>query len=329
MRRLARARHSQVHSIPLLFSFSSEPASVATDKEATFVKQRSIYREELTALRKTWAVEISERRALEEKKAALEKEKVVLARAVRLREKRKESVLRQEADKQAKLAADEKYKQHLARNLVVHEQRLQEQEKVIASYRDELLGEKDTWITEENMNDLITPALFEGPTSTGLLTKDSDLWRWQLHSLKLDRLAQNDLQSTTDFGGSSLAERLQFRGQIRSTRKLMVQDFLEPMIESGADREKYEELVDHFTTKFEELDVWHKADEVDDFFFDEDNTSSTFSAMAMDAANEAGAGTGEPGVGDEEAEEAAVSEVGKKKGGKKGQERQGRKGGRK
>ena len=56
------------------------------------------------------------------KTAALEKEKVVLARAVRLREKGR--CVGQEADKQARLAADEKYKQHLARNLVVHERRL-------------------------------------------------------------------------------------------------------------------------------------------------------------------------------------------------------------
>ena len=285
--------------------------------EARFIQQRSTYREELKSLRKEWAIEIEQRRAVEEKQAALEREKVVLARAVRLREKRKESVIRQEADKKAKLGADKKYREHLAKNLIVHNQRLNEQEKINARYMEELLEEQKTWITDENINDLITPSLFEGPASTGLLMSDSELWRWHLHSLKLDRLAQPDLHSSTDFGGSSLAERLQFRGQIRSTRKIMVQDFLEPLIESGADREKYDELVERFTTKFEELDVWHKADEVDDFFFDEDNTSATFNAMALDEARS----RREDKVAsedDDEEEEGEVVTVKSSKGGKGG-----------
>jgi|MDTB01.1.fsa_nt_gb hypothetical protein len=324
MKKVGLARRSFVYSLPELFFSSSSEGAASAAKEATFVKQRASYRDELTALRKTWAVEIQKRRALEEKTAALEKEKVVLDRAIRLREKRKESVLRQEADKKAKALAEEKYKQHLARNLVVHNQREQEQERVNARFMEELSNEKETWITEENMHELITPALFEGPTSTGLLNKDSDQWRWQLHSMKLDRLSRSDLSSTTDFGGSSLAERLEFRGQIRSTRKIMVQDFLEPMIESGGDRAQYDELVDHFSTKFEDLDVWHKADEVDDFFFDEDNTSSTLSAMAMTASDET-----ESGQATDESEEAEGSEAASKESPKKGQGRpQGRKGGR-
>lgn len=268
----------------------SSSAASEKAKEKVFITQRQKYREEMKDLRKAWTTEIAERRDLEEKQKELEKEKVVLAKAIRLREKRKESVLRQEADKKRKEESNERYQAHLERNLVLHEQRVAEQAKIDQQYGIDIEEEKKTWITEENMNNKITAALFDKPATTGLLTRDSELWRWHLHSMKLDRLMNNS-ETSSDFAGSSLAERLEFRGQVRSARKIMVQDFLEPMIESGSDRAEYDELVDKFTSKFEELDVWHKADEVDDFFFDEDNLStSTFAST--NNANDDRSGSG-------------------------------------
>ena len=104
----------------------------------------------------------------------------------------------------------------------------------------------------------------------------------------------------------------------------MVQDFLEPMIGSGADREKYEELVDH-TPSSRSWTCGTRPTRSTTLL-----TRTTQQHVLCGIVQPTRRGrTGEPGVGDEEAEEAAVSEVGKKKGGKKGQERQGRKGGRK
>lgn len=260
----------------------SSAASAESQKAKAFISQRSKYREEMKDLRKEWTKEIAERRELEKRRIELEKEKVVLAKAIRLREKRKESVLRQEADKKAKAAANERYQAHLQRNLVLHNERVAEQAKIDKLYGIDIEEEKKTWINEDNMNSKITAALFEKPATSGLLTRDSELWRWHLHSMKLDRLMNNS-ETSSDFAGSSLAERLEFRGQVRSARKIMVQDFLEPMIESGSERAEYDELVDRFTTKFEELDVWHKADEVDDFFFDEDSLSNSSFASANNA----------------------------------------------
>lgn len=290
-----------------LRSFSSQINN--SQSPQGFIKQRSKYREEMKDLRKVWTAEIAERRELEQKQKELEKEKVVLAKAVRLREKRKESELRQEADKIAKAAANDRYLAHLENNLVLHKERVAEQAKIDKLYGFDIEEEKKTWITEDNMNSKITPALFEKPATTGLLTNDSELWRWHLHSLKLDRL-KNNSETTSDFAGSSLAERLEFRGQVRSARKIMVQDFLEPMIESGSDRAEYDEIVDKFTSKFEELDVWHKADEVDDFFFDEDNLSTSSFASANnpddDTPDGIGAASGVQGGGAEGDKDAAA-----------------------
>jgi hypothetical protein len=279
-----------------------------------FIRQRSEYQKEMTDLRKAWAVEIAQKRALEAREKALEKEKIVLAKAVRLREKRKESVIRQEADKKAKQMAYTKYLAHLEQNLVVHCQRLEEQTKINALYDHDVEEESSTWITEANMDSKITTALFEKPASTGLLTRESELWRWQLHSMKIDRLMNHSAETSSDFAGSSLAERLEFRGQIRSARKIMVQDFLEPMIESGADRQGYDELVEKFTSKFEDLDAWHKADEVDDFFFDDDNNISAFLGGGAGAgAEDGGASASAAKVEEEEEEEEEATEAPKVK----------------
>ena len=62
--------------------------------------------------------------------------------------------------------------------------------------------------------------------------------------------------ATSAFEGSSLSERLEFRGQVRSSRKLMVQDFLNPMIGTGAERSEYDDLVKDFTEMFESEDAF-------------------------------------------------------------------------
>ena len=296
----------------------STPSNSQSQEE--YIKQRSKYRDELKDLRRVWTTEIAERREMEQKQKAMENEKVVLAKAIRLREKRKESVLRQEADKKAKAAAKAKYLAHLENNLTLHNQRVAEQSKIDTLYRMDLEEEKKTWITEENINMKITPALFENPATTGLLNHDSELWRWHFHSMKLDRLKDHS-ETTSDFAGSSLAERLEFRGQVRSARKMMVQDFLEPMIESGSDRAEFDDLVDKFTSKFEELDVWQKADEVDDFF-DEDNLSgSSFESSSLndDGSDDMIASPSREGVGKDidalPAEAEAPSPTDKKKAG--------------
>lgn len=64
--------------------------------------------------------------------------------------------------------------------------------------------------------------------------------------------------------GSSLSDRLHFRGQAKSAKKIMVQDFLEPIIGTGEERAKYKEIVDKFSTQFEKMDAFEGVN----WFFD-------------------------------------------------------------
>jgi hypothetical protein len=64
--------------------------------------------------------------------------------------------------------------------------------------------------------------------------------------------------------GSSLSDRLHFRGQAKSAKKLMVHDFLEPIIGTGEERSKYKEIVDKFSTQFEKMNAFEGVD----WFFD-------------------------------------------------------------
>lgn len=105
-------------------SLSSKPSPVEkTEAEGRFVSQRVKYKEQLTSMRKKWTEEIEERNAQIAREKAAEKERVVLAKAIRLREKRKQSVVRQAADKAAKVAAGVRFKEHLANNLRVYSDR--------------------------------------------------------------------------------------------------------------------------------------------------------------------------------------------------------------
>ena len=70
---------------------------------SVYVNQRKVYQEQLKDMRKGWAQEIESRKLALAQERAAEKEKIVLAKAIRLRESRKDSILRQAADKEIKL----------------------------------------------------------------------------------------------------------------------------------------------------------------------------------------------------------------------------------
>ena len=55
---------------------------------------------------------------------------------------------------------------------------------------------------------------------------------------------------------SALANRLNFRGKMRSSKQLMVGEFLDQYISGGLDREMYKESVKKFTKSFSDLGIW-------------------------------------------------------------------------
>lgn len=135
---------------------------------------------------------------------------------------------------------------------------LGQQQKYLRMLED-LEEEKSTWLSADNLSTKINNELFTKQATTGLVTRNSQHWRWQIVPLSLKRLMSEEYRSQQ--AESTLADRLAQRGQVRSTKKLMVQDILDPMIGSGKDRARYKELVEKFSAQFEEMGALQWVDE--------------------------------------------------------------------
>lgn len=234
-----------------LFGGGRSLSSVVEKKAdpTVFVLQRKTYQEQLKTMRKSWAADINERNLQIASERAAQKEKVVLAKAMGLREKRKQSALRQAADKEKKAKAAVAFSEHIAKNLLVHEERQLMQAKRHEELSREYTRESDVWLTEANVNERITAEFFDAPSTTGLVSIDSEHWRYAVHSINLDRFRSLE---TDESSGYSLEDRLDMHKQTVSGRHLLVQDFLDPLISTGAERSQYRELLKKFSQKFEE-----------------------------------------------------------------------------
>jgi hypothetical protein len=149
-----------------------------------------------------------------------------------------------------------KYKEHLARNKIVSDERkLQQKERYKLLIKD-LEEESSVWITLDNLDEKINENLFKTPSTTGLVTKYSENHRWAITSLKLQRFMDDEYMKGKSKDDSALANRLNFRGKMRSSKQLMVGEFLDQYISGGLDREMYKESVKKFTKSFSELGIW-------------------------------------------------------------------------
>ena len=70
-------------------------------------------------------------------------------KAVRLRQKRLDSVIRQENAKRLRELALIRYREHLAKNQVIQEQKEQKQQEMYRRMLYDLNEEKQTWITSK------------------------------------------------------------------------------------------------------------------------------------------------------------------------------------
>ena len=218
----------------------------------------------MTELRKGWRDEMELRRVREERRAAAERQRLVLDKAIRLREKRKASAVRQEQAKLKREDALQLYREKLARNHVFHEQRVAQQQNRYLELTEALREESATWITYENMDSRIVEELFAKPATTGLVTGESRHWRHHLMTINLRRVVSPEFVAE-NAGSSSLADRLQQRGQLKSVKRMLVEDFLEPLIGTGEERANYQEILDKFAKEFADLDV---GDEDLDSYFE-------------------------------------------------------------
>lgn len=129
-----------------------------------------------------------------------------------LRKTRAEGLLRQEKGEKRVLLSRQLFREHVARSQVIREQRYTVQEARHSRLVQDLVEEKDQWITYDNLNFKVTDNLFEQPTTTGLVTRSSNLYRFQVIPMSMQRMMSNHGGSDSQENG--LKERLEEKGQL-------------------------------------------------------------------------------------------------------------------
>jgi hypothetical protein len=92
---------------------------------------------------------------------------------------------------------------------------------------------------------MICDDLFKQPATTGLITKESQLWRYEAVNMKLNR---DDLPNT----GATYAGFDDGVGQGPLGAKESARQFLSPMVGTGKEREQFESLVTKFVAMQQE-----------------------------------------------------------------------------
>lgn len=99
--------------------------------------------------------------------------------------------------------------------------------------------ESSNFVSEANLELKITPGLFEQPSSTGLTTKWSDMWRYEvmvpsLHRLRTDEYFQELWEERQEEYGEEVPS--------EASKKLKAVKFLNDMVGTAEERSKFEEM---------------------------------------------------------------------------------------
>eukprot|EP01041_Mallomonas_annulata_P005321 gene5321-10640_t len=236
-----------------------------------FNKERKGYNNKLSELRKVWFddFQVKRNRSIEERTA--ETERIILEKAKRLRVKRAEVILNQEKLRQEQERARKLFQEKLAKSILKQQKKDQLQVQRYNTMINTYQAEQSSWININNLENKISTDLFEKPSTTGLCTTASEYWRWHMFSMNPKRILNEDFIST--YSGTSLENRMNLRGQLRSSKTVMAQDFLEPMIGTAQDRLKYRELVDKFSTMFEDTSAQPEVDMYFDYLLSKNGNS--------------------------------------------------------
>ena len=151
----------------------------------------------------------------------------------------------------------------LAKHIVLKDLEHQRAEKRFRQLVADLHEESSTWITLENMDERITPALFDAPAATtGLITKYSDNMRYYLHPDDYRRIIAEERAKggIDEFGNVMPDERWKFAlhnsnvdeswearqaeiAQHRADERLILERNLNTLVGTSEEREQYSDLV--------------------------------------------------------------------------------------
>ena len=137
---------------------------------------------------------------------------------------------------------------------------------------NDLQSESSAWITSaDQIDSRITEDLFSKEAgSTGYVTKYSNLWKYQVFTPKLKRLLSDDFQEKLQ-NSTAMMDRLKAKGQYRIAKRVVVEDFLDQIIGTGAERANFKGLVSDISSSFEKLEGF---DEIKQFYEDDESSNN-------------------------------------------------------
>jgi len=215
---------------------------VSGQRTLSFSKERTQFQNKLSDLRKGWISDIQEKMTQQEDVIKAERHEIVIKKAIKLRDHSTQSAIRAATHKKIAEESLLRYKAKLAASQIVEADKLEAQRKRYHMAVADLEDEKKHWITKDNMETKITEDLFATPATTGLTNKYSDLWRYHCFAIDLDRLMAMEKNPK-----SAMEWRKQMRADHNLDKKLQVAEYLNTIVGTGADREKFKEFVDEYT----------------------------------------------------------------------------------
>lgn len=197
-------------------------------------------------MRKQWTADYKEQQELAIEKKRKETQRVILQKAIRLRTKREDSDTRNALKKYNNERAEYFYKEHLAKLNIIRSKKAVIQKKRFDSLVRSLEAESKYWVTPENMDSKITEELFNKPCTTGVVNKSSEFWRNYARCTNINRLLFGVLPHMKD--EDTINDVILERTQAERATKEDIMGTLNSMIGTGEDREKFDELVEDFST---------------------------------------------------------------------------------
>jgi len=191
-----------------------------------------------------WTHEIQVRNEQERARKQDEKDRMVLKRAKALRVKRQQAQERQEAARQFRARMLAAYERRLAKSHAWARVRANRQRKRDEAFAADLSTESATFITEDNMDQRITEALFSEVATTGLVTPQSRLWKHQVLTFPWGADRSPHEESELVAADSPVDVRKQRRAEAVSGVRLMLKDMLEEIVDSGEQRENLEKYIE-------------------------------------------------------------------------------------
>jgi len=219
------------------------------------VNKKTVYKQQLSELRKKWTDDHQARIEVEIARRKEERRAIVVQKAVRLRERNVVSAQNIVKDRELKAAAMARYREHVIKNNLVAEKKMEatteQYEKLIA----DLMEEQKCWITTpEKVDSMINDALFKDdkPSTTGIQTNSSEYWRHMCVPFNLDVLFNASFQDR--YGPSDASPESRYL-EAMSAKRLQVREMIESMIGNGHDRQHFNEIVDKYVELYTDNDA--------------------------------------------------------------------------